>query len=247
MLFRRIDSSRFSTLSQLRNVSEFGVIVVGGGNAGLCAALTAAENAKDVLLLERAPLEFRGGDTKYTRDIRYAHEKDTFTTGPYSEEEFLNDILKVTHEETNIELARLVVSESRNLRERMNRNGIRWQRPLSGTLHLDRANLFFLGGGKALVNAYYETARKRGLQFVYDAMVEDLIVQDRQCVGVTANIEGKRLELRSKSVILTCGGFESNLSWLKEYWGDPADQFVIRGTKFNDGNLIRRALEKGAA
>ena len=234
-------------LIQLTGASEYDVIVVGGGNAGLCAALTAVENVERVLLLERAPFEFRGGNSKYTRDIRYAHEKDTFTTGPYSEEEFLNDILKVTHQETNIELARLVVRESRNVPEWMKRRGIKWQRPLRGTLHLGRTNLFFLGGGKALVNVYYETARKRGLQVAYNAMVEDLIVEDGQCVGVIANIEGRRLELRSRSVILTAGGFESNLSWLKEYWGDAVDQFVIRGTKFNDGRLLRCALEKGAA
>ncbi|HKM51425.1 MAG TPA: FAD-dependent oxidoreductase, partial [Candidatus Bathyarchaeia archaeon] len=68
---------------QLTGASEYDVIVVGGGNAGLCAALTAVENVERVLLLEKAPFEFRGGNSKYTRDIRYAHEKDTFTTGPY--------------------------------------------------------------------------------------------------------------------------------------------------------------------
>ncbi len=86
------------------DLEEFDVIVVGGGNAGLCAALAASSHVDRVLLVEKAPIGDRGGNTKYTRDVRFAHDDNPFTTGPYSDEEFLDDILKVTARGTNLEL-----------------------------------------------------------------------------------------------------------------------------------------------
>lgn len=114
---------------RVRNASdiegeEFDVVIVGGGNAALCAAMTAAEHSDKVILLERAPYEFRGGNSRHTRDIRYAHYKDPYTVGPYTEEEFLEDVLRVNKGETDLNLAKLVVKESWNIVEWMRDTGL---------------------------------------------------------------------------------------------------------------------------
>ncbi len=130
------------------------VLVAGGGNAALCAAITARRAGATVLVLECATKDFRGGNSRHTRDIRYMHKAATgFVTGAYGEEEFWRDLLGVTGGATNERLARLTIRESETLGDWMPANGVRWQKPLRGTLHLTRSNLFMLGGGKAMMNA----------------------------------------------------------------------------------------------
>jgi len=224
----------------------FDVLVVGGGNAGLCAAMTAKRGGASVLLLESSPEVFRGGNSRHTRDIRYMHERgNAYATGPYLEEEFWDDLLRVTGGETTEPLARLTIRESANLDEWMAAHGVRWQRPLKGTLHLARTNLFFLGGGKAMVNAYYDTARRLGVQIAYEAEVRRLDVCDGAFRSAVVAHGGVSHEVRSKCVVVASGGFEANIPWLRKYWGDAADNFVIRGTKYNQGLMLEQLLEHG--
>src|SRR5437016_936292 len=131
------------------------VLVVGGGNAALCAALAAREAGAKVLLLESAPREWRGGNSQHTRNLRCMHESpQDVLTDAYPEEEYWQDLCKVTGGITNETLARLAIRGSSHCREWMHAHGVHFQPSLSGTLHLSRTNAFFLGGGKALVNAY---------------------------------------------------------------------------------------------
>src|SRR5262249_2260071 len=133
----------------------------GGGNAGLCAALSARHYARRVLLLERAPRHMRGGNTRHTRNVRCAHAPgDPYLSGEYTEREFLDDLSRVGGGQVNHALARYVIRESRTLPAWMTEHGVRWQQALAGTLQLGRTNRFFLGGGKALVNAYHDTASR---------------------------------------------------------------------------------------
>ena len=225
----------------------FDVLVVGGGNAALCAAMTARRHKARVLVLESAPEAFRGGNSRHTRNIRYAHDRaNDYVTGPYGEDEFWNDVMQVTGGETNQRLARLTIGESSGLGEWMERHGCRFQPPLQGTLNLDRTNAFFLGGGKALMNAYYHTAGRMGVEIAYESEVRDLDVRDGQFTSAVVESGGVTREIRAHAVVVAAGGFQANIPWLKEYWGPAADNFIIRGTPYDKGTMLRVLLDRGA-
>lgn len=232
-------------LAMLDVNQTFDVLVIGGGNAGLCAAMTAAREGASVLLLECSPEVFRGGNSRHTRDIRYMHDRATaFVTAPYNEEEFWDDLLRVTGGETNEPLARLTIRASADLGDWMPAHGVQWQCPLRGTLHLGATNLFFLGGGKAMVNAYYDTARRLGVQIAYEAEVHRVDVLDGTFRSAVVAHGGSSHEVRAACVVVASGGFEANIPWLRKYWGDAADNFVIRGTKYNQGVMLAQLLEQ---
>jgi len=144
------------SLSTARGVVD--VLIIGGGNAALCAALAAREAGASVLLLEAAPREWRGGNSPHTRNLRCMHDApQDVLVDTYPEEEYWQDLLEVTGGQTNEKLARLVIRASSTCRTWMHKYGVRFQPSLSGALHAARTNAFFLGGGKALVNAYYRS------------------------------------------------------------------------------------------
>ena len=165
----------------------YDVLVAGGGNAALCAAITARRAGARVIVLESATRDFRGGNSRHTRDIRYMHRAASeFVTDAYGEEEFWQDLRGVTGGATNERLARLVIRESETLGDWMPANGVRWQKPLRGTLHLTRSNLFMLGGGKAMMNGYYDTAAKLGVEIHYETEVQELKVRDGEFISALA-------------------------------------------------------------
>ena len=225
----------------------FDVLVIGGGNAALCAAMTAREAGATVLLLESAPREFRGGNSRHTRNLRYCHNSGNWhLTGPYPEEEFWNDLLLVTKGQTTEDLARFAIRESRNIGVWMEQHGCRFQPAMRGTLHLARTNAFFLGGGKALINAYYATAERLGVNIVYDATARDLEIRGGHFTSAQVDHLGVARTVRARAVVLASGGYQANLEWLKDSWGPPAENFIIRGTPFDTGRMLRVMLEKGA-
>ena len=225
----------------------YDVLVAGGGNAALCAAITARRAGAKVIVLESATKDFRGGNSRHTRDIRYMHRAASeFVTAAYGEEEFWQDLRGVTGGATNERLARLVIRESETLGDWMPANGVRWQKPLRGTLHLTRSNLFMLGGGKAMMNAYYDTAAKLGVEIHYETEVQELNVRDGEFVTALAVRDGVARAIDAKTLVVASGGFEANIPWLKEYWGEAADNFIIRGTTNNQGVLLKELLKHGA-
>jgi tricarballylate dehydrogenase len=224
---------------------DYDVIVLGGGNAALCAALTARQAGRRVLVVERAPREFRGGNSRHTRNLRCAHDRPTkVLTESYSQDEFFADLLRVNVGETDEALARLLIGRSAECTEWMEGFGVRFQSALKGTLHLSRTNAFFLGGGKALMNSYYAAAERLGIDVLYDAEVEGLEIADAGCRSVQIT-PGART-VRGAVVVLATGGFESDLTWLRDAWGDAADNFIVRGTPYNTGVPLRRMLDAGA-
>lgn len=225
------------------------VLVIGGGNAALCAALMAREAGASVLVLEASPRAWRGGNSQHTRTLRCMHDapQDVLVEA-YPEEEYWQDLLKVTGGQTDEALARLVIRASASCRPWMQRHGVRFQPPLSGALHVARTNAFFMGGGKALVNAYYRSAEAIGVQIRYDTPVDAIELRDGRFVAARS---GER-RFEARSCVLAAGGFESNRDWLRRAWGQnergewPADNFLIRGTRFNTGVLLERMIEAGA-
>ena len=223
---------------------SFDVLVVGGGNAGLCAAISARRAGTRVLLLEAATKDFRGGNSRHTRDIRYMHPAATdYVTGAYRDAEFWSDLQQVTGGETNERLARRTILGSEDLGEWMASNGVRWQKPLRGTLHLAKSNLFMLGGGKAMMNAYYQTAAKLGIEIAYESQVDELNIRGDEFLS--ARLNNASQEIVAKALVVASGGFEANIPWLREYWGEAADNFIIRGTRHNQGRMLKELLENG--
>jgi tricarballylate dehydrogenase len=227
-------------------LSDYDVVVVGGGNAALTTAITCAENGARTLLLESAPALERGGNTKYTRDIRYAHHEDKFTSGEYPKKELLEDLKSVSPGGIDEKIASLVIDKSEEIPSWMSTHGVIFKRAIRGTLSLSRTNAFFLGGGKALVNTYYRCAEKLGVNILYGAEVERFLFRGNRCESISFSREGKMTEVRSQYVVVASGGFEANLKMLKEIWGSAADNFIIRGTKYNTGIPFHRLVENGA-
>ncbi|WP_193395180.1 FAD-dependent tricarballylate dehydrogenase TcuA [Bradyrhizobium pachyrhizi] len=226
---------------------RFDVLVIGGGNAALCAAISARRAGASVLVLEGAPKFYRGGNTRHTRNMRCAHDAATeILTGPYTEEEFWKDLLLVTGGQTDEELARFMIHESKDILNWIVEQGVRWQPSLGGTLSLGRTNSFFLGGGRAMLNALYRTAEELGVDILYDAEVIDLTVEDGMFLSAQLKQPvGGKTEVRASTLVAAAGGFEANIEWLKESWGDAAANFLIRGTPYNRGTILKMLLAKG--
>ena len=223
------------------------LLVAGGGNAALCAAISARERGLEVLVVESAPLPLRGGNSRHTRNMRAMHDGPLeVLAGAYPEEEYWQDLVKVTGGRTDEKLARLVIRRTQDDVRWMKERGVRFQAPLGGTLHLARTNAFFLGGGKALVNAYYATAKALGVRVAYDAEIVDLDIRDGRFVAATVRSAGTEHRIHAKALVAAAGGFEANLEWLREAFGPPADNFLVRGTPYNLGRVLKLLLDRGA-
>ena len=226
---------------------RYDLLVIGGGNAGLCAALTARQAGASVLVLECAPRHFRGGNSRHTRNFRCAHGAPTdILTEAYLEDEFFKDLLRVTANQTDEPLARMAIQRSAGCPEWMRQFGVRFQASLRGTLHLSRTNAFFLGGGKALLNSYYAAAERLGVEIEYDAEVVALDLRDGEFQSASVVINNQTQIVRAQAAVIAAGGFEANIGWLREIWGEAADNFIVRGTPYNTGTMLKLMLDAGA-
>ena len=236
----------FSTPSDSKDAPAiWDVIVIGAGNAGLCAGITAAEAGCKTLIIEAAPKDMRGGNTRHTRNLRAMHDAPTdVLTESYSFEEYFDDLMRVTKGVTNQDLAALTLEKSAALTSWLSERGVRFQPALSGTLNLGRTNAFFLGGGRALLNHLCDYAATIGIHFAYETPVSGLEIEDGFCNAIF--IEGSDTPVYAKQFIITAGGFEANLDWLAEGWGEAAKNFLVRGTPYNTGGMLRTLLDNGA-
>jgi tricarballylate dehydrogenase len=225
---------------------SFDVVVAGGGNAALCAAISAARAGRSVIVVESAPEFYRGGNTRHTRNVRVAQDGSARNmTGAYELAEFWDDLQRVTGGQTDEKLARLTIERSSELLPWLGEQGVRFGPPLGGTLSLGRTNAFFLGGGRGELNSLYRAANKLGVAVLYDAPVVAIKIGNGFFNSLTVKIEGELKEIRGRSLVAAAGGFEANIEWLKRYWGPSADNFLIRGTPYNRGEVLRMLLEKG--
>ena len=223
------------------------ILIIGGGNAGLCSALAARETtSRRIVVVEVAPKTLRGGNSRHTRNFRCMHSKPLgHLSEAYDENEFLEDLLKVTNGKTDLELAKMTIRLSEDCYKWKLSNGVHFQPSLQGTLSLGRTNAFFLGGGKALLNAYYNRAQSRGIEILYNTKAIHLKLSKNKIVQVDLQNEEGIYTIHPKAIIVASGGFEANLEWLVKAWGPQARNFLVRGTPYNRGEVLRDLLQQG--
>jgi tricarballylate dehydrogenase len=223
------------------------VLVVGGGSAALCAAIAARRGGASVRMIEQAPASLRGGNARHAHNFRLMHgQPKWYVPDSYSEDAFFKDLLRVTHGTTDEQLARILIRGSADITEWLIGNGVRLQDPASGAMPFSRRTAFFLGGGKAMVNALYSTALKLGVTINYDSEVVALAFgDDSNCEADI--LHGDRIErVAARTLVLCSGGHQANLDWLRESFGPAADGFMIRGTGYDTGTVLRLLLDAGA-
>src|ERR1700722_20292390 len=223
------------------------VLVVGGGSAALCAAIAARRSGVSVRMVEWAPAAMRGGNTRHARNFRLMHDRPAwYVPGAYGEDAFFRDLLRVTHGATDERLARVLIRGSATIAQWLGDNGVRLQDPASGVMPYSRRTAFFLGGGKAMINALYATAAKLGVAVGCDSEVVELAFgDDRGCeVGIAHG--GSIERVAANTMVLCSGGHQANLDWLRESFGAAADGFMIRGTPYVTGSVLRLLLDAGA-
>ena len=250
---------------------SYDVVVVGGGNAAICAALAARETASRVLVLERAPFGEHGGNTAFTAGaLRFAYsdareilelvpdlsEEQIRETdfGSYSEESFYADLARVTEYRTDPELADILVSQSFHALKWLHGKGVRFL-PAYGrqAFKIDGKFTFWggltletVGGGQGLINALTKAVHANNIDLWYGARACSLLTNGGRVVGVRVRQHGREQSVRAGAVVLACGGFEANAEWRTRYLGPGWDLAKVRGTRFNTGDGIAMALEVGA-
>ncbi len=252
---------------------SYDIVVIGAGNAALCAALAAQENGARVLVLERAPEDENGGNSRFTAGaIRFAYdgvddlrevmpdlsEEEVAQTdfGTYSEDQFFDDMFRVTQYRCDPDLVELLVRRSKTTMVWMREKGVRFV-PIYGrqAFKVDGRFKFWggltveaWGGGPGLVDSLTAAARERQVQIEYDARATELIFDGEAVTGVRVRRRGGKPEgVPAKSVIIAAGGFEANPEWRTRYLGPGWEMAKVRGSRFNTGDGIRMALDIGAA
>jgi tricarballylate dehydrogenase len=250
----------------------YDVIVIGGGNAGLCAALAAREAGGRVLLVERAPEAWRGGNSHFTggafrfpyrgiEDVMQAipdlspEEQARIDVGQYTEEQFFDDIARVTEYRSDPELVSRLVRSALPTIAWMRERGVRFALMFGRQSFLVDGKYRFWGGliveaigaGADLVRMLFASCQRAGVEVVYEARAEGLLREPGGAVtGVRASVAGVPRVYRAKAVVLACGGFEANPQMRAAYLGPDWDLAKVRGTPYNTGDGIRMALEVGA-
>ena len=248
------------------------VLIVGAGNAALCAALSAHEHGAEVMVLEFAPESERGGNSAFTAGamrVVYDGVDDLLELmpdlsdeeiartdfGSYTRDKFFDDMARVTEYRADPDLVGLLIDRSHETLKWMASKGVRFM-PIYGrqAFEVDGKYRFWggltvetVGGGPGLVDSLVSACEKAGIEIVYETRARELLTEDGHVVGVRVIQGGETKEIRARSVVLASGGFEANTEWRTRYLGPGWDMAKVRGSRFNLGDGIRMALEIGAS
>ncbi|BAI74938.1 fumarate reductase flavoprotein subunit (plasmid) [Azospirillum sp. B510] len=223
------------------------VLVVGGGNAALCAAIAARRAGAAVLLLEAAPRTLRGGNARHSRNMRVMHDGPTpWVRDRYSAADYREELRRVAAAADDV-VTRRFIEDSAGIVAWLAGNGVRFHDGADELLPYSRKTAFFLGGGKALVNALYATADGLGVGIRYDSAVGALHPGDGAPAVTVAGEGGGARTIRGRALVVASGGFQGDPGWLRRQWGEVADQFMIRGTPHATGVPLKALLDEGAA
>ena len=251
------------------NNKSYDVIVVGAGNAALCAALSAREQGAKVLVLERAPREERGGNSAFTaggfrmvshglEDVRKfvdLSEEEIATTDfeDYTAEQFLDDLGRITEYRIDPDLAEVLVHRSTDTVLWLRKKGVRFVPRYGNQAFKHEGRFKFFGGivvgtngGVSLVDSEIKAAEEQGVAIRYNTQATALLHGRAGVEGVRIIEDRVEEEIRSRAVVLACGGFEANREWRARYLGRGWDLAKVRGTRYNTGDGIQMALEIGA-
>src|ERR1700721_2911298 len=250
---------------------SYDVVVVGCGNAAMCAALAARENASRVLVVERAPFGLHGGNTAFTAGaLRFAYNNEaeilelipdlspemisSTDFGSYPERSFYEDLCRVTEYRTDPELADILVSRSFETLKWLYGYGVRYL-PIYGrqAFKVDGRFTFWgglvleaVGGGQGLVDSLTKALHAKDIDLWYGARACCLLAEDGRVCGVRVRRDGREQSVLADAVVLASGGFEANAEWRTRYLGPGWDLAKVRGTRFNTGDGIAMALAAGA-
>lgn len=224
------------------------VLVIGGGVAALCAAIAARRAGASVRLAELAPRALRGGNTRHSRNLRIMHDAPTpFSPECYGAEEYLAELRRAAEGHGDPLLSRMLVEHSAAIVPWLAAQGVVFQRAGDGLLPFSRRTCFFWGGGKAAVNALYATAGRLGVAIGYDSGARGLAVADGRVRTVDLMTPSGPETLCPRAVVVGCGGAQAHRPGLRAWWGEAADRFLIRGTPYADGAILRDLIAQGAA
>ena len=256
----------------MANLQEYQVVVVGAGNAALSAALSAREEGARVLLLEKAPIHLRGGNTYFTGGaIRFAFqgmeqliklipdlsqsELDSMVVPDYPTAQYYSDLMRVTEGLSDPQLAQTLVNESYPAVLWLRQKGVRfvplWGRQafkLGDKYHFwGNLNLEAVGAGKGLSDQLFAIAERQGVEIRYQTKAVRLLQDNRARIrGIVVQGPEGFQNIAAQSVVLACGGFEANAEMRTRYLGPGWELAKVRGTQYNTGDGIRMALEIGA-
>lgn len=255
----------------MTDTTNVDILIIGAGNAALCAAISASENGAKVLMLESAPEEERGGNSFFTGGaFRFAHngmedilkifpniseeERENIDFGTYTKEQYFDDMFNLTEYRTDPDLVELLVNNSFETAQWVHSHGVRMLPGLGRQAYKVDGKFKFwgglalhiTGGGPEMLSALYAKAEEHGVKILYETPAIDLIIDDDGIKGIVTRHQGKTTEYYANAVILACGSFESNAEMRARYLGPGWDLAKVRGTKYNTGKGIEMALKAGA-
>lgn len=250
--------------------TQYDVAVLGAGNAAFCAALAAQESGAKVVMIEAAPIEEAGGNSRYTAGaIRFAHEgvehlktvvdltEDEIANadfGTYTSDQFYDDLFRITQFRADPDKAEALVTKSLETVQWMKSRGVKFQ-PSYGrqAFKVDGKYRFWgglcvetWGGGEGLIELETKAAKANGIDILYETRGLSLIYDEEKVTGLKVKHKGKVRDINVKAVILASGGFEANAEMRSRYLGPGWELVKVRGTRFNMGAGIQMALDIGA-